>query len=266
MVPAAAKFLPESTFAWDNASNNKFLVSGQGSLIMNPPSAWAVAVRDAPQIAEQSVDLQLAEGPEGPLRLRHLFPLGDLAVLEEQGSRQGAAALPDDPRGPGEAGDRRHRLRHPAVQEHDGLQGVGGGGAAERHQLQLPAARRCEVNVSGYPAPPKIGTQMYAQATLCKMIAACTQQKKVDRTGDEGRRGGNRRLHALLASGRRLRPRDARADSPTPRMRRGAALFALTIPPERGKARRDAPKRIGSESRACMPGHLGREYACRRRR
>src|SRR5689334_5765470 len=40
-------FLPEDVAAWDDASNNKFLVSGQGSLILNPPSAWAVAKRDA---------------------------------------------------------------------------------------------------------------------------------------------------------------------------------------------------------------------------
>ena len=56
-----------------------------------------------------------------------------------------------------------------------------GGGPAEGHQLQLPAAPRrdVEVNVSGYPAPPKIGTQMYAQGTINKMITACTQQGKL---------------------------------------------------------------------------------------
>jgi ABC-type glycerol-3-phosphate transport system substrate-binding protein len=46
-------FLPPDVGAWDDASNNKWLVSGKGAMIMNPPSAWAVAKRDAPQIAEQ---------------------------------------------------------------------------------------------------------------------------------------------------------------------------------------------------------------------
>src|ERR1700754_2444405 len=46
-------FLPPDVGAWDDASNNKWLVSGKGALIMNPPSAWAVAKRDAPQIAEK---------------------------------------------------------------------------------------------------------------------------------------------------------------------------------------------------------------------
>jgi len=39
MVP----LMPKDAFAWDDASNNKYLISGQGSLIFNPPSAWAVA-------------------------------------------------------------------------------------------------------------------------------------------------------------------------------------------------------------------------------
>ena len=39
--------LPPSVFAWDNAANNKWLISGQGALIMNPPGAWAV-IRSSP--------------------------------------------------------------------------------------------------------------------------------------------------------------------------------------------------------------------------
>src|SRR6267142_2079606 len=39
------KALPPDVFAWDDASNNRYLISGQGSLIFNPPSAWAVAKR-----------------------------------------------------------------------------------------------------------------------------------------------------------------------------------------------------------------------------
>jgi ABC-type glycerol-3-phosphate transport system substrate-binding protein len=59
------QFLPADVPSWDDASNNKFLVSGQGSLIMNPPSAWAVAKRDAPQIAEQLWTHGFPVGPKG---------------------------------------------------------------------------------------------------------------------------------------------------------------------------------------------------------
>jgi ABC-type glycerol-3-phosphate transport system substrate-binding protein len=58
-------FLPPDVAAWDDASNNKYLISGQGSLIMNPPSAWAVAKRDAPQVAEQCWTHGFPAGPKG---------------------------------------------------------------------------------------------------------------------------------------------------------------------------------------------------------
>ena len=60
-----AQFLPPDAPSWDNASNNKYLVSGRGSLIMNPPSAWAVAKRDAPQVAEQLWTHGMPSGPAG---------------------------------------------------------------------------------------------------------------------------------------------------------------------------------------------------------
>ena len=51
--------------AWDDASNNKWLVSGKGAMIMNPPSAWAVAKRDAPEIAQQLWSHGFPSGPNG---------------------------------------------------------------------------------------------------------------------------------------------------------------------------------------------------------
>src|SRR6202165_2104834 len=43
--------LPTGVAAWDDANNNKWLISGKGAMIMNPPSAWAVVKRDAPEVA-----------------------------------------------------------------------------------------------------------------------------------------------------------------------------------------------------------------------
>src|SRR5262249_4815808 len=60
-----AQWLPPDAPAWDNASNNKYLIAGKGALIMNPPSAWAVAKRDAPQVAEQLWTHGMPSGPKG---------------------------------------------------------------------------------------------------------------------------------------------------------------------------------------------------------
>ena len=43
---------PPEVYAWDDAGDNRWLISGKGSGIMNPPSTWAVAKRDNPKVAE----------------------------------------------------------------------------------------------------------------------------------------------------------------------------------------------------------------------
>jgi ABC-type glycerol-3-phosphate transport system substrate-binding protein len=58
-------FLPPDAPAWDDASNNKWLLSGKGALIFNPPSAWAVGKRDAPQVAEKCWTHGFPKGPKG---------------------------------------------------------------------------------------------------------------------------------------------------------------------------------------------------------
>src|SRR5258706_9925574 len=58
-------FLPPDVFAWDDASNNKALIAGKSALIMNPPSAWAVAKRDNRPVAEQCWTFASPKGPKG---------------------------------------------------------------------------------------------------------------------------------------------------------------------------------------------------------
>jgi ABC-type glycerol-3-phosphate transport system substrate-binding protein len=60
-----ARFLPNDVWAWDDASNNRALISGRSALIFNPPSAWAVAKRDAPAVAEKCWTIPFPAGPEG---------------------------------------------------------------------------------------------------------------------------------------------------------------------------------------------------------
>jgi ABC-type glycerol-3-phosphate transport system substrate-binding protein len=60
-----AQFLPSDAPSWDDASNNKMFIAGKTALIMNPPSAWAVARRDNPKVAEQTWHHGFAAGPHG---------------------------------------------------------------------------------------------------------------------------------------------------------------------------------------------------------
>ena len=45
------RFYPVDAVGYDDPSNNRALISGKSALPFNPPSAWAVAKRDAPQVA-----------------------------------------------------------------------------------------------------------------------------------------------------------------------------------------------------------------------
>ena len=56
---------PPDVYGWDDTGNNKWLISGKGSGIMNPPSAWAVAKRDNPKVAEQCWTHDMPRGPRG---------------------------------------------------------------------------------------------------------------------------------------------------------------------------------------------------------
>jgi len=65
------KYLPDDAVSYDDASNNRALISGQSALIWNPPSAWAVARRDAPKVAADCWTFPAPKGPKG-----RFLPLG----------------------------------------------------------------------------------------------------------------------------------------------------------------------------------------------
>jgi ABC-type glycerol-3-phosphate transport system substrate-binding protein len=60
-----ARELPEDVYSYDDASNNRALISGKSAMIFNPPSAYAVAKKDAPQIAADCWTFPNPAGPKG---------------------------------------------------------------------------------------------------------------------------------------------------------------------------------------------------------
>ncbi len=59
------RVLPADAVSYDDASNNRALISGKSALIWNPPSAWAVAKRDNPKLAEDCWSFPAPSGPKG---------------------------------------------------------------------------------------------------------------------------------------------------------------------------------------------------------
>jgi len=67
-VMRLSKHMPTDIYGWDDASNNRFLISGKGGAIQNPPSAWAVAVKDNRPVGADCWHHDTPYGPQGCFR------------------------------------------------------------------------------------------------------------------------------------------------------------------------------------------------------
>jgi ABC-type glycerol-3-phosphate transport system substrate-binding protein len=178
-----ASFMPSDIPAWDDASNNKWLVSGRGALIMNPPSAWAVAKRDAPKIAEQLWTHGFPSGPKGrfapflpyfwgiwnfsknvPAAKSLLVHLSTRAAAEKMVAASGGYDLPSFANFTtfktwSEEGPPKGTLYH----------------YPNPHNHQI-------LSISAAPAPPKIAYQIYTEGLQTKMVVRYMQGELLEKT------------------------------------------------------------------------------------
>ena len=165
---------------------------------MNPPSAWAVAKRDAPQIAEQCWTHGMPAGPEGPLRAVPPVLLGHLEFQQEQVGGQEPADPPFAARGDREDGGGQRRLRPAVLRATDTLKVWAEEGPPKGTLYHYPNPYNHQIlSIAAAPSPPKIAQQIYTQAI----------HDQDDRTPSAGRADGedadlggkrDRRLHAQL--------------------------------------------------------------------
>jgi len=178
-----AQWLPPDAPAWDNAANNRYLISGRGSLIMNPPSSWAVAKRDAPQIAEQLWTHGMPSGPAGRyspflpyfwgiwnfgrnktaakdlILFLSTRPSVEKMVVASQGYDLPAFEKLTDFKVWAEEAPPKGTLYH----------------YPNPHNHQI-------LSVAAAPAPPKIAHQIYTQAIQTKMVVRFMRGEPLDRT------------------------------------------------------------------------------------
>jgi ABC-type glycerol-3-phosphate transport system substrate-binding protein len=176
-------FLPPDAPSWDDASNNKFLVSGQASMIMNPPSAWAVAKRDAPKVAEQCWTHGFPAGPKG--RFAPYLPYF-LALWNFSKNKSAAKSL-------------ILHLSQPEAAEK--LVAASGGYDLPAYEKLTTLKTWAEIeppkgtlyhypnpynhqtlSIAASPAPPKVAQQIYVQATLTNMCVRYFRGEKMEDT------------------------------------------------------------------------------------
>ena len=176
-------FLPPDAPAWDDSSNNKWLVSGRGALIMNPPSAWAVAKRDAPQVAEQCWTHGFPVGPKG--RFAPFLPYY-WSIWKFAKNKEAAKSLllhlsqPD-------AVEKMVRASGgydlPAFEKLTTLKVWAEEGPPKGTLYHYPNPHKHQVlSISASPAPPKVAQQIYVQATLTKMCVRFYQGEPMEKT------------------------------------------------------------------------------------
>jgi ABC-type glycerol-3-phosphate transport system substrate-binding protein len=168
--------LPTEVFAWDDAGNNKALIAGKASLIMNPPSAWAVAVRDAPQIGEQLWTFPSPKGPKG----RFLPFIGNFWPIWKFSPNKAAAKsllayLSQKPAIEQlVAGSKGYDI--PPYDRMRDFPTWSDVGPPKGTIYNYPPRGDVILSLASAPAPPKIAVQISNQATITKMVAQCTQK------------------------------------------------------------------------------------------
>jgi hypothetical protein len=178
-----AQFLPPDAPAWDNASNNKYLISGKGSLIMNPPSAWAVAKRDAPQVAEQCWTHGMPSGPAG--RYAPFLPyfwgiwnFGRNKTAAKDLILHLSTASAVEKMVVASAG-----YDLPAFEKLTTFKVWAEEGPPKGTLYHYPNPHNHQVlSVAAAPAPPKIAHQIYTQAIMTKMVVRMVKGEAMPRT------------------------------------------------------------------------------------
>jgi len=167
--------MPSDVYAWDDAGNNRWIISGRGSSVQNPPSAWAVAKRDKPDVAEHLWHHDTPAGPAG--RFRGSLPYF-WGIWEFANNKQAAKDL----------------IVHLMERENiDKLLKASQGfdmpltpsyydntvweteAPPEGSLYNYPIRGDEQAITTGFPAPPPIASQIYNQGLLPNLVARVTQ-------------------------------------------------------------------------------------------
>jgi len=169
------QYMPQDVYAWDDAGNNRWLISGNGSAIQNPPSAWAVAKRDAPDVAKNCWHHDVPAGPAGRYRgaLPYHWMVWDFAQNKSAAkdlllwlqTKEQMEKLVNASQG----------YDQPNIPDLYGFSVWEDEGPPQGAIYNYPVRGDEQLIVAGYPAPPGIGASIYNEALMPNMVAEVTQ-------------------------------------------------------------------------------------------
>jgi ABC-type glycerol-3-phosphate transport system substrate-binding protein len=167
--------LPPDVFAWDDTSNNKWLISGKGALIMNPPSAWAVAKRDNPKVAEQLWTFPTPRGPKGRFQPYLPYFWGIWKFSQNKAAAKSLMLHLSERSAVEKMVAASQGYDTPAFANLRDFKTWADEGPPKGTLYHYPPKPGQILSIAGFPAPPKIAAQIYTQAIMTKLVAKCTQ-------------------------------------------------------------------------------------------
>ena len=178
-----SKFFPADAPAWDDASNNKWLISGKGALIMNPPSAWAVAKRDAPQVAEQCWTHGMPAGPKG--RFGPFLPYfwGIWSFSKNKSAAKGLLTYLSQSSSAERLVEASGGFDLPSFANLMRFKTWADAGPPKGTLYHYPNRDNNQIlSIAAAPAPPKIAVQIYTQGLMAKMTVRHMQGEPMEKT------------------------------------------------------------------------------------
>jgi ABC-type glycerol-3-phosphate transport system substrate-binding protein len=178
-----SKFFPADAPSWDDASNNKWLISGRGALIMNPPSAWAVAKRDAPQVAEQCWTHGMPAGPKGRFGPFLPFFWGIWAFSKNKSAAKSLLTYLSLPSSAERLVEASGGYDLPSFANLTNFKTWADAGPPKGTLYHYPNRDNHQIlSIAAAPAPPKIAVQIYTQALMTKMTVRHMQGEPMEKT------------------------------------------------------------------------------------
>ena len=177
------KVLPPDAPAWDDASNNKWLVSGRGAMILNPPSAWAVALRDAPDIAKQLWTHGMPAGPNGRFAPFIAFYYGIWQFSKNKPAAKSLLTHLSQPEALRQMVEGSQGYDIPPFTRMTQLGVWAEAGPPKGTMYHYPNPHEHQtLSIAASPAPHKIAVQIYVQGVMCKMVVRHLQGEAMERT------------------------------------------------------------------------------------
>ena len=168
-----AAFLPQDTVSYDDASNNRALISGKSALILNPPSAWAVAKRDAPQVASDCWHFPAPVGPKGRYIPYNYCFYGAWSFGKNKSAAKELITYLQERKQVEEREVASEGYDLPPLLSMNDFQVWSDVEPPKGTVYNYPIRpwHNALESITGYPAPPEVAAQMYARAIHPTMLA-----------------------------------------------------------------------------------------------